>query len=78
MIISKQVEIKISSKNKSHYIKKGYNAIYGEKIIVNVNDLPPSSKTIIKVKCDVCKQSFKQGPHVYPLKNQNKSCFKEN
>jgi hypothetical protein len=54
MIISKQVEIKISSKNKSHYIKKGYNAIYGEKIIVNVNDLPPSSKTIIKVKCDVC------------------------
>lgn len=54
MIITEYVSIKISGRTKKYYKNKGYDAIIGEDIIVSVNDLPTSSKTIVRVKCDVC------------------------
>jgi very-short-patch-repair endonuclease len=54
MLISKKIKIKINTTALKHYIKKGYNVRVGDEIIVNVNDLTPSSTYKVKVKCDIC------------------------
>lgn len=55
MIISKEVEVNISSKNINIYKNKGYeNVLLNEKLIVKVEDVPLGSHVKIQVKCDIC------------------------
>lgn len=66
MLITKEVEIELNPANINHYEKKGYiipkykhsNGRFmvkkGTKIIVDVYDLPPSSKQQIEYLCDYC------------------------
>jgi len=66
MILSKQVLVTVSGKSKRYYEDKGYKLPYtkdnrgrigikkGTKILVKVQDLPPSSNVKILYKCDDC------------------------
>lgn len=55
MLLSKEVISKWNSKNKKYYIGKGYKFTnYGEEFKVKIEDLTPSSKSIVRVKCDFC------------------------
>ena len=54
MIISKTVDIKISTSNQKHFEKLGYTVKLNEIIKVNVEHLKTNSKIIILAECDVC------------------------
>lgn len=54
MIISEYVKIKIGTKNIKHFSDLNYKCKVGEYIEVKPNELMKSSKTKIKVKCDIC------------------------
>jgi len=66
MILSKEVEVKISPKNIAWFENKGYiiprykDSHYrwkikrGTKIWVKVKDLPPKSMTLVKCSCETC------------------------
>lgn len=57
MIIDKEVEIIVNNHNLEYYKNKGYNAIYREKLIINVLDLTIGSHYKVNVKCDICSSS---------------------
>lgn len=55
MILDKYVEIKVNSRNKSHFQKLGYkNLIIGNTMIITVNHLMKGSRKKIKCECDIC------------------------
>lgn len=66
IIVEKEVEVQVTSGNKRHYEKLGYDIpLYkddhyrwclkqGTKILVSVNDLPKNSHVKIHYKCDNC------------------------
>jgi hypothetical protein len=56
MIVDKNIEIKISSKNLEYYKNKldNNNLNVNDIILIKPNDLPETSKTKINVKCDIC------------------------
>lgn len=54
MIITTEVEIKISKRNKSIYEKKGYISNVGDTIMVKVSDLSMHSNKEVEVECDYC------------------------
>jgi hypothetical protein len=55
MILTKEVEIKVSSSNWKHLEKNGYNIKKnGDIILINVEHLSPGSKLKIEVCCDNC------------------------
>ncbi len=66
MILSTEVEVGLSAGNASYYEKKGYiiprkkdkrgrvNFTKGTKIIVKIEDLMPTSKVRVLVKCEDC------------------------
>jgi len=51
MLISKEVEITIGSKNKKFYIDKGYNVKLGDSLIIPIEDLFEGSKVKVDVRC---------------------------
>ena len=51
MILDKEVEIKIGSKNKKYYIEKGYDVKLGDSLIVPIEDLYEGSKVKVNVQC---------------------------
>lgn len=65
-LITKEIEIKLFSSNFKYYKNLGYDVpthidkhgkekfSLGEKIIVNVKDLPINSSIIVRIKCDNC------------------------
>ena len=57
MIIDKEVEIIVNNHNLEYYKNKGYNAVYREKLLVNVLDLTVGSHYKINVECDICNSS---------------------
>jgi len=54
MILSKKLNINISSSNITHYSSYYDDLKIGNKLNVNFNELPQFSNTTIKVKCDYC------------------------
>lgn len=58
MIISKEVRVKIAASNKKYYISKGYNAIYGQELIVKIEDLTTGSNAKVTLKCDYCGKEY--------------------
>ena len=71
MLLTKEVEVAITSVNVSHYRNKGYNiptkhsekshkevVDIGAKILVKVEDLPTKSHIKIQYQCDICKEIF--------------------
>jgi len=56
MIITKKIEIKTTNKNITYYKNLGYDVKSGDIIIINVNELPKTSKTKIDVLCDKCEE----------------------
>ena len=54
MIITEKVKIRISTSNKEHFEKLGYNVKLNEYTDVKVCHLKPNSKILIDAECDVC------------------------
>ena len=59
MVLIDRLEIKVTNKNVGHYIKLGYQIKSGDTVIINVTDLPITSKHKIDVSCDNCKKEYK-------------------
>jgi very-short-patch-repair endonuclease len=59
MIKIDKIEIKTTNKNVGYYKNIGYNIKSGDVIIINVSDLPGTSKYKIDVSCDNCKKEYK-------------------
>lgn len=83
MIISEYVKIKIGTKNIKHFSDLNYKCKVGEYIEVKPNELMKSSKTKIKVKCDICNkiktiryEAYIKNISKYPLYCCNTSCAK--
>lgn len=64
--------------NKNHYERKGYIFTkYNDFLIVEAEDLPPSSEAKIKVICDYCKKEYEMMWFRYLVvkeKNQKNAC----
>jgi hypothetical protein len=54
MLITKEIEITIVSKNINHFNEIGYNVKYGDIIKAKITDLSKNSKIKINVICDIC------------------------
>ena len=55
MILDDFISIKWHSRNKNYYINKGYVFTkVGDLFCIKINDLFVGSKTIVRVKCDIC------------------------
>lgn len=68
-LLTKEVEIDVSGKEKSYYQNLGYkipeilkhgklHTIKGTKIFVNVKDLPSKSMASVEIKCDCCEKNI--------------------
>lgn len=53
MLITKEVQMKITSRNRPYYKEKGYDTTQ-EIVSVKVDDLPSGSHYDVEVKCDYC------------------------
>lgn len=59
MLISKTAKVKWNGKNKQYYIDKGYTYTKcGDEFEVPIEDLSPSSKSIVEVLCDFCHETI--------------------
>src|ERR1035437_9620117 len=56
MLITKNAEVKIISKNIERFSNLGYNVNYKDIIIIDINDLEANSHYKVKVKCDICEE----------------------
>ncbi|PZT57509.1 hypothetical protein [Paenibacillus silvae] len=55
MFAEETIEVKWNSTNKGHYLSKGYSFTkMGDHLLVNPQDLTPSSKIKVKLICDQC------------------------
>lgn len=54
MLLTKEVNIKIKQPNIKYYLSLGYNVKYNDIIKIDTKKLPPFSREVVKVKCDVC------------------------
>jgi very-short-patch-repair endonuclease len=56
-IITKEVEVKPRGSMIQYYRNKGYEASYGQPLLVSVVDLPKRSSATIQVLCDICQKN---------------------
>jgi len=54
MIHTKEVKVRIVPKNYNTYKALGYDVEINKDIIVNIKDLAPNSRKLVKVECDNC------------------------
>jgi len=54
MLVTEKIQIKGNSRNLKHYKDLNYNIKHNENIMVNVCDLPKTTKYKIIAKCDIC------------------------
>jgi len=59
MLKDSRIDINISYRNKTHYIKLGYEPIIGKKLSIKTIDLPSSSHVIIVAICEICQSENK-------------------
>ena len=73
------IEVSWHSKNKQHYIDKGYKFTkYKEKFLVKAEDLSHSATAIVKVICDYCGEEYDVAWYHYvesKNKNQKNACY---
>jgi hypothetical protein len=58
MLLTKEVEVKISKKNIEWFISKGYSCNLRDKIIINTTDLTIGSHVFVEVQCDYCGKQY--------------------
>jgi len=58
MIITKEINLRVSYRTLEHYISKGYDAEINKNINVSVSDLTNNSHVVIKVSCDICNKVY--------------------
>lgn len=69
MLLTKEVEVKLSNRNIGHYRSKEYECKSGEVITVKVEDLSNGSQVKVDVLCDYCKTKVLHIPyHEYKRK----------
>ena len=75
MLLTKEVEVKISASNLKHYREKGYKCNLNDTIKVKVEDLTDYSKTKIKYQCDnpECNEIVETFWEVYKARENNKA-----
>lgn len=78
MIKTKKIEIKPTNKNIEYYKNLGFNIKTGDTIIINVDQLPTTSKLKIDVECDNCKtiNNISYFSYLRNIKNGNYYCKK--
>lgn len=54
MLLTTQIEIKITKANINYYKEKGYTIKEKDIITINIEDLQPQSDKRVKYKCDEC------------------------
>lgn len=54
MILTDKIKIKIVSFNIERYRKLGYDIYINTEVLIDIKDLAPNSRTIVKVECDNC------------------------
>ena len=70
MLLTKEVEVKITSNTFKYYKELGYKFEHtGDIITVKIEDLPKGSHTMVDVLCDYCNKNICHTPY----KNYNKS-----
>ena len=67
MIKNNKITINISYRNKTHYLKLGYNPDLNKKLEVDISHLPSSSHQKIEVICEICSKENKITYHKYIL-----------
>ena len=88
MLLTKEVEVKLTPNNIEHYENLGYEiprslsargrfrVPRGTMIIVRVEDLPPSSSVMVDVLCDNCRTTISHTPyHAYKKYNRDGAYF---
>lgn len=58
MLITKNIEIKTTNKNITHYKKYFPDIKSGDVILITPEMLPTTSKILVKVKCDICEKEY--------------------
>jgi len=72
MLITKEIEVKITRQNINHYRKIGKNVNLKDNIMVKPEELPKNSHKILKVVCDVCGKELDMKCQTY---NKRLSCL---
>jgi hypothetical protein len=67
MIINDRIDINISYRNITHYIKLGYNPVIGEYLNIETKHLPSSSHVRVEASCDLCMSETSIIYHKYLL-----------
>ena len=73
MLLTKEVEVKLCSRNIKHYQEKGYDCKIGNVITVKVEDLSHGSSIKVDVLCDYCKTEILHMPYYEYKKNMDKT-----
>ena len=71
MILDKEIEITIGTRNKKYYSDLGYNVIFGEKITINIEHLLSWSSVKVNVKCNICNKETKIKYRAYSKNTKN-------
>lgn len=56
-ILTKEVEVRPRGAMIQYYKDKGYEASYGQSLLVKVEDLPKRSSSTIRALCDICQEN---------------------
>lgn len=59
MLISNTAMVTWNSRNKKHYVERGYSySKMGDSFEVDVNDLTPGSQSVVQLRCDYCGRDY--------------------
>ena len=76
MILSKEIEVKVSNNQIKYWKDKGYETSgNNEKLLVKVSDLPNNSGQKIKVKCEICGKEKEITKNRYIVNTKNNKTY---
>ena len=78
MLLTKEVEVRISSSNSKHFLQKGYSGNIGDKILINVNELMTGSHQPVEILCDYCNINTKIIPYSRYIRNMSQDLTSKN
>ena len=74
MLKDNKIEVDISYRNITHYLKLGYEAYLNNKLEILTEHLPSGSHFVVDVICEICKKNNKIRYHKY-LENKKRHNF---
>lgn len=78
MLLSKTTIVKWNSRNKSHYLSKGYKFTkMGDEFEVNIDDLTNGTNVSVDVKCDYCHKHYEKRWNRYLMENEKSNIHKD-